>query len=71
MHPIQMEVNRFIAARNDSMVLVFALAGVLCKNKWHSLAFFFLALTTKEVTATDPVEQLADENFIQFIEFIY
>ena len=48
MHPIQMEVNRFIAARNDSMVLVFALAAVLCKNNWGRWVLFFLALTTKE-----------------------
>lgn len=47
-HPFQLELIHFLAARNDMMVLVFALSGILARGKVPKLLFFLLAFLSKE-----------------------
>ena len=50
LHPFQWEVNRFIAARNDSMGLCFALAAILSKGPYRAGFCALAAFLSKEST---------------------
>ena len=47
-HPFQLELIHFLAARNDTMVLVFSFAAILSQPKWLKISLFLLAFLSKE-----------------------
>ena len=69
LHPVQQELMFFLAARNDSMVIVFSLLGIINKNQILKIIFFLLACLSKEnapliisfFTALDFLHQKKDQ----------